>query len=402
MRTQVNAVAVFVFFAGNLWAQAVPGEKLPLYYDVATGNVTVDTTNISGGEFVGYFFAHPSASRFDFLPENHTPFMPTLLGPTSTHRSIQELSWPNDPLEPGVYSIGNILPAGLSRDELMAEFFAGTGRPTNPFEPSFYRYYARGSYDLDPTQYHVFEINYAASPFPPLNDPNPGPPEEIKWATEASLSYDPGDGTLFLDTTGPNGGIAYGYHIELRDDDVLRVDEFTPATSEMFISVRSNLISESSRIEEGIHNLGNILPTGLDEQGLRDVIESAEFIGEPGHGVGGLDVSLNGRPFALALASTLPSFGDANLDGIVDAKDLNILGTNWLRDDAAGWPDGDFNGDRNVDQLDLSVLGENWHVAAAAVIPEPSTSWLALISLVFLARSCRSPRWLPATIDNLL
>ena len=33
----------------------------------------------------------------------------------------------------------------------------------------------------------------------------------------------------------------------------------------------------------------------------------------------------------------VPFYGDANLDGIVDAADLNIVGNNWLHEDVSGW-----------------------------------------------------------------
>ena len=45
---------------------------------------------------------------------------------------------------------------------------------------------------------------------------------------------------------------------------------------------------------------------------------------------------------------------------------------------------------------DLGVLGKNWQqgvaVKPAAALPEPSVSLLALVSLAFIARVCRSRR----------
>ena len=52
--------------------------------------------------------------------------------------------------------------------------------------------------------------------------------------------------------------------------------------------------------------------------------------------------------------------GDANLDGSVDAGDLNQLGLHWQSDDAVCWEDGDFNGDGTINSLDLNILGLNW------------------------------------------
>ncbi len=63
--------------------------------------------------------------------------------------------------------------------------------------------------------------------------------------------------------------------------------------------------------------------------------------------------------------------GDAQLDGQVDAADLNQLGVNWRRTNVVGWGQGDFTGDGRVDARDLNVIGVNWQsgvpVAAAEV-----------------------------------
>ena len=51
------------------------------------------------------------------------------------------------------------------------------------------------------------------------------------------------------------------------------------------------------------------------------------------------------------------SFGDANLDGVVDTTDEAIVNANF--GNPGGWADGDFNGDDVVDQLDLDILQGN-------------------------------------------
>ncbi len=86
-------------------------------------------------------------------------------------------------------------------------------------------------------------------------------------------------------------------------------------------------------------------------------------------------------------------FGDANLNGEVDALDLNALGLNWQSADATSWAQGDFNGDGNVNASDLNGLALNWRsgVAAAAstqAVPEPSSALLFLVGIM-LVRSCR-------------
>ena len=79
--------------------------------------------------------------------------------------------------------------------------------------------------------------------------------------------------------------------------------------------------------------------------------------------------------------------GDADLDGDVDAADLNNLGVAWLTTDNPSWQDGDFNGDGTVDATDLNSVGLNWQQgvapAAASAVPEPG-SFCLLLSLMVL------------------
>ncbi len=87
--------------------------------------------------------------------------------------------------------------------------------------------------------------------------------------------------------------------------------------------------------------------------------------------------------FAEAYAS-----GDANLDGHVDAHDLNQLGIHWLQN-LARWSAGDFTADGVVDVGDLNKLALNWQQQGIAVtaISEPSSmTMLALGLLVVTAR----------------
>jgi hypothetical protein len=88
--------------------------------------------------------------------------------------------------------------------------------------------------------------------------------------------------------------------------------------------------------------------------------------------------------------------GDTNLDGVVNATDLSVLGQNWLKEDAAGWSAGDFNGDRLVDSQDLNPVGINWQSdirPAMATVPEPQLSWLVLATLAVSIRRFVSRRY---------
>jgi hypothetical protein len=85
--------------------------------------------------------------------------------------------------------------------------------------------------------------------------------------------------------------------------------------------------------------------------------------------------------------------GDADLNGKVDASDLNNLGLNWQANDATSWSQGDFNHDQLVNAQDLNDLGINWLAdvrPAAAAVPEPAT-WLLLAAMGVLAIAGRRP-----------
>ena len=75
--------------------------------------------------------------------------------------------------------------------------------------------------------------------------------------------------------------------------------------------------------------------------------------------------------------------GDANLDGTVNASDLNALGVHFL-EDTAFWSSGDFTADGQITAADLNLLGLNWQesISLAAAVPEPTGMFLFAILLL--------------------
>jgi hypothetical protein len=79
--------------------------------------------------------------------------------------------------------------------------------------------------------------------------------------------------------------------------------------------------------------------------------------------------------------------GDANLDGIVNAADLNALALNWQQN-VPLWSGGDFDANGFVEAADLNKLALNWQaripLASANVVsvPEPSTTTFAVLSII--------------------
>lgn len=413
------------------------GVDLPLYYDVRTGNLTVDTTNVTGGVLTAYAFGIP----FDgFIVDNFTPFMDTFFF-TATERVVGESHFSGIP--PGVYSLGDVIPAGLLEEEL-GEYFG----PTLPFGRTAFGYFAVG--ELGSGTFHLFSPQYIPSPFPPLNDPAIGPPHVDRWATEMALTYDPGTGELALDASGENGGHFMLYSVSLSNDG-FDTDAFTPIT-DFAVNPQPNELVEVSfeSIPGDYYSLGNVLPSGLNEEQLFSLIETAMFLGEPARGSSPLDINTHGIDMLLTIvpdfpdpdsdfnadgdldvddvdalvaeivagtdnsafdisadgevnnvdltqwlsdAATTNGFaapylrGDANLDGSVNASDVNALGQNWLGPPNT-WQLGDFNADGIVSAGDLNKIGMNWlsaipSAASPESVPEPAA--LTMLLLVIMA-----------------
>ncbi len=79
--------------------------------------------------------------------------------------------------------------------------------------------------------------------------------------------------------------------------------------------------------------------------------------------------------------------GDADLNGTVNASDLNVLGVNW-QTSPDPWGSGDFDASGFVDAGDLNLLGLNWQksiplAAEGQAVPEPAS--LTLLALAGLA-----------------
>ena len=136
-------------------------------------------------------------------------------------------------------------------------------------------------------------------------------------------------------------------------------------------------------------DLDDLMYTGLSSGDLKYDLDSS----------GAVDIG--DRDAFLVEIGSLP--GDADLNGVNNANDLNALGTNW-QSSVTSWSQGDFNGDAFDDASDLNVLGTWWQKTAAdfaaaqngrattAPVPEPNGSLMALVALMILSmvrRRCR-------------
>ena len=78
--------------------------------------------------------------------------------------------------------------------------------------------------------------------------------------------------------------------------------------------------------------------------------------------------------------------GDANLDGVVNAVDLNEVGIHWLQD-APRWSAGHFTANGTVNALDLNKIGIHWlasipSAVLPASVPEPGAFTLLLLGIM--------------------
>jgi hypothetical protein len=112
--------------------------------------------------------------------------------------------------------------------------------------------------------------------------------------------------------------------------------------------------------------------------------------------------SFAGEPIdGAALLMRLSRYGDANLDMIVDARDLGALASHW-QGNGQTWTGGDFNYDGTVNIQDLYLLAINWPPGAplgtpldpilaslglpADQVPEPTAVFFCLIPPLLLRR----------------
>ena len=154
-----------------------------------------------------------------------------------------------------------------------------------------------------------------------------------------------------------------------------------------------------------------IVTGDFDQNGLFDSQDADDLVAHISSGGADPLFDVNGDSIVdsqdidawLSVAATQNGFaspylpGDANLNGTVNAQDLNALGVNWQQS-VALWSAGDFSANGTVAAEDLNALGIHWQesiaAASAKAVPEPSAlSLLCIAMMTRLQRRRRDQMW---------
>jgi len=254
-----------------------------LYYDPATGEVFVDTADTWTGGIIAYAIEVDPDQPIRLIPENFTPFLITPLIVAAAPHQIGENSLA---LTSGLYSMGNVLPAGISESDYLtmwkfpyyiAVFGGGDRRGSGPFD-----------------------LFYGPAPGVPMNDPNLPDLNNLTWATAATILYDAGTGDVVIDTTGPNGGYITGFLLE--SDDRFIDTAFTPPPQAVAAYGYHDAVSVlSPPLPPDYYEIGQILERGLDYDQITQLFSAAWFVGPGGIGSTDFDFANEGAAFSFVV-----------------------------------------------------------------------------------------------------
>ena len=136
-------------------------------------------------------------------------------------------------------------------------------------------------------------------------------------------------------------------------------------------------------VMEGIQNGATDSAFDVDENGVVDINDISAWLSIAGN-------ANIGTPYVR---------GDTNLDGDVDAGDLNVIGINW-RQDVAGWSQADFNADGIVSASDLDEIGRNWQHGVAAAASAGRVPRAPLAAQIDAAHAVPADAVIPAEITT--
>lgn len=266
---------------------------LVFYYDPLTGNVSFDSANTRSGALRIYQLELFPSSPIRFRPENFIRTFSSTYG-IARDNKIGDASL-SDPVS-GLYTIGDILPPGLSAEtwaSIIPHPNFGVGSPV------------AGAIGY---AYYLDELSMGLGPPPEMVYGRPDrefdnrwdlvDPDTLNWATSVTLVYRPWNGEVLLDTTGSEGGYITGFVLESNDD--FLSDNFIKFIESPYFGATSSVIGLfADAIEPDIYSLGTILEAGLTESELGSKFNSAKFFGRAGFAGASVDLTTDGQPMAI-------------------------------------------------------------------------------------------------------
>ncbi len=269
---------------------------LTFYYDPATGNVAFDASQTRSGVLHSYVLSISplGAPPIEFLSDNWIKLSNSGIyaqEPRHLFDTNSSGGWQ------GLYTIGNVLPPGLS-EEFWTTYFASTAS-AGPGEANHGYVDIIGAGVNPPPA--AFVYGPASGTFNNAQDLID--PDAIPWAEQATLVYYSATGEVAVDTTGPNGG--YITLVALQSNGGLLPDGFAPdiAPGPMSEATENRIFLLGDVIEPGLTSLGRILPTGLSRSGFENRLTSAKFLGKLGFGLHDADLATSGTDFQFAVVA---------------------------------------------------------------------------------------------------
>jgi hypothetical protein len=254
---------------------------------------------------------------------------------------------------------------------------------------------------------------------------------DLRMALDEAGSQNPGTATLHsVITDSSHATIQVGGNVNIDNGHlVVELDNYLPTGGEAYTLVSAGTVIGDSFLstdfslaelppelawdieivgsEVLLKVLGGSLSGDFDNNGLLDVADIDLLGKEIIAGSNDVEFDLNGDEIVdladqdtwlddAAIANGFAESylnGDANLDGAVNAMDLNALGINWQQT-VDPWSQGDFNADGIVNAADLNLLAINWQQTipmAAQAVPEPAALllWGQFLAAGLLVRSAR-------------
>lgn len=280
-------------------SQTTTSAQLAFHYDPETGNVSFDTVGTASDGLHMYILALPYGGM-QFRSENFTRLTASQLITSGTHMLSEAFVGAGS--VSGVYTIGDVLPVGMTESEwsgLFATQWVGSSTPSS----SWYSYMVgRESgvgfrFGEEPA-----EFIYGLPDRPFDNRWDLVDPDTLTWASEATLVYRDWSGELLVDTRGGTGG-----HISmilLESDGRFDASGFEQFAGGPFnVGDSDTLAIIADAIEPGLHSLGTVLPTGLSAEALEGVFTTNLFLGRAGFQGSSFSILTEGQTLSLSVES---------------------------------------------------------------------------------------------------